>query len=69
MGKRHGGGVGSREEAIVMIQGTQGYTRSVRTVEAGRSGQDNGSILKVESTNLDTEFAKKKGIKAVIPRF
>lgn len=52
-----------------MIQGTQGYTRSVRTVEAGRSGQDNGSILKVESTNLDTEFAKKKGIKAVIPRF
>lgn len=41
----------------------------MKTVGAGRSGQGNESILKVESANVDKEFAKKKRIKAAIPRF
>lgn len=48
-----GGWVGSREEAVVMVQGeTRVQEIRVRTVEAGRSEQDNGSTLKVESTDF-----------------
>lgn len=40
----------------------------VRAVEAGRSGQDTGSVLKVKFTNLDMEYTIKSRVKVMTPR-